>query len=154
MNTTWYNYSDSLGYLTVVTSRLFTALLTRQLVKAGCEVTPEQWALLRALLNKDGQSQDEMIHLTRYEKSSLSRLLDGLERKGLVRRERGAADRRSKIVFITGKGADVGKVGTILALDSLRALYGDIDPGELNICRNVLERIQTELLRMLREEKS
>ena len=153
MNATPYNFQYSLGYLAVVSARLFAANTNRQLAAAGLELTAEQWAMLQILLNEDGRSQEELLGFTRYEKSSLSRLLDGLEKKELIRREKSPTDGRRKNVFITEKGAEQGRTGTRLALEMLQSLYKDIDAKDLDTCRSVLARIQGGLLRVLRAEE-
>ena len=153
MSTNWYDFSSSLGYLTVTSARLFAAATNRALAEAGVGLTAEQWAMLQTLVNEDGRTQDELLRFTRYEKSSLSRLLDGMERKGLIRRERGASDARKRNVFITGKGREQGKIGTELNREVLKILYSGIDEGDLDTCREVLEHIQNGLLRILRKEE-
>ena len=153
MDANKYDFSYSLGYLTIVSSRLFAALTNRDLARLGLDLTAEQWALLRLLLNEDGMTQDAILGITRYEKSSLSRLLDGMEKRELVRRERGKQDARRKYVFITPKGMERGETGTKLALDTLEKLYDGIPENDLATCREVLCEIQSRLLQLLRGEE-
>lgn len=154
MKNEFYQFPESLGYLTIVTGRLFSAFTNRELASMRLDLTAEQWALLRLLLNEDGKSQDELLHRTRCEKSSLSRLLEGMENKGLVRRERDARDGRRKRVFLTEKGGAQGVQGTGHALETLHELYAGIDPDDLDTCRRVLLYVQTELLRKLGWEEA
>lgn len=80
MKSEWYNFSESLGYLTIVASRLFMSYTNRQITKLGLDLTAEQWGILRMLLNEDGLTQETLLRMSRYEKSTLSRLLDGMEK--------------------------------------------------------------------------
>ncbi|MCC8194505.1 MAG: MarR family transcriptional regulator [Deltaproteobacteria bacterium] len=152
MKTEWFEFSDSLGYLTLVTSRLFISVLGRKLGDAGLDFGPEQWAVLRMLLNEDGLSQEELLRLTRYEKSTLSRVLDGMEKKGLIVRKRDPEDGRRKKVFITPKGVAGGETGTEIAARNLVLLYEGIPREEFMLCRKMIEEMQSRLLRMLRGE--
>ncbi|MDR3073521.1 MAG: MarR family transcriptional regulator [Deltaproteobacteria bacterium] len=149
-----FDFSYSLGYLTTVSARLFSATLNRRLADAGLDLTSEQWAMLRVLLNEDGRNQEALLKITRHEKSSLSRILGGMEKRGLVRREKSRSDGRRKHVFITEKGAAQGAAGTRMALDVLAAIYRGIEEKDLDICRSVLARLQEGLLRIQREEEA
>ena len=141
-------FSYSLGYLTVVTGRMFASTFGRKIAEAGLDVTMEQWSILRILLNEDGCTQESILRLTYYEKSTLSRILEGLERKGLIERRRGAADGRRKEVFLTSRGFDIGVSGTSVVLALLEKLYESVDPAELDQCRAMLSLMQTRLLTM------
>lgn len=154
MNTQWYNFPNSLGYLTIVTGRLFMSTLSRQLTRRGLDLTAEQWGVLRLLLNEDGQTQEALLRATRYEKSTLSRLLDGMEKKGLVERRRGVKDARRKTVFLKPLGAEQGEAVTAIALRSLEFLYADIPPQDLDTCRDIIQLMQERLLRIGREEEA
>jgi len=148
MNTQDRQLSYSLGYLTVVTGRLFANTFGRRIAAAGLEVTMEQWGILRMLLNEDGRTQDSLLPLTRYEKSTLSRVLEGLEKKGLIERRRGGVDARRKEVFLTPKGSRIGMDGTDIVRATLAELYEGIDQAELDQCRAMLALMQTRLLAM------
>lgn len=140
--------SYSLGYLTVVTGRLFVNTFGRKIAAAGLEVTMEQWGILRMLLNEDGRTQESLLPVTRYEKSTLSRVLEGMEKKGLIERRRGGTDARRKEVFLTPKGSRIGAGGTDIVLAALAELYEGIDQTELDQCRAMLSLMQTRLLSM------
>lgn len=60
--------------------------------------------VLFRLLAKDNLSVNELARLTGIETSTLSRLLDRMSDKGLLRRSRDAHDKRSVLVSLTTKG--------------------------------------------------
>lgn len=49
-------------------------------------------------------SQHEIAGLTKVEDQTISRTLDRLERQGHIRREQDSADRRRRVVSVTGSG--------------------------------------------------
>ena len=150
MKNEWYDLSESLGYLTIVTGRLFISAMGRGFAEAGLDCSPEQWSVLRMLLNEDGLSQEALLGLTRYEKSTLSRVLDGMEKKGLVTRRRSNGDARRKKVYLTAKGVAGGEAGTEIASRNLALLYAGIPKKDFDVCRELIEEMQVRLLRLLR----
>src|SRR3546814_3516901 len=60
--------------------------------------------VLFRLLAKDHLSVNELARLTGIETSTLSRLLDRMSAKGLLRRSRDTSDKRSVLVSLTTKG--------------------------------------------------
>ncbi len=60
-------------------------------------------------------------HLGRAQ-SVVSEIVDGLERKGMLERERDPADRRRTLVWLTGAGQDaLRRDGEVLAVDAIAA---------------------------------
>ncbi len=112
------NTPSSVGPMTV------EALLSWRLVVAGRLVrtmadarlsgqaggAPALGALLR-LADEDGISQAELARRQRVEAPSMCRMVDRLERDGLVRRDRDDLDRRVIRVRITAEGRDAAAAG-------------------------------------------
>jgi MarR family transcriptional regulator for hemolysin len=89
----------------------------------------------------DGQRQTDLATALMIEAASLVRLVDLLERSGLVERLEDPDDRRSKRVWMTEAGretfAKVNRVHQSLAEELVR----DVSADELALCDSVLRRI-------------
>lgn len=72
----------------------------------GQKVTGEEWALLLILNRHDSLTPRDLSELTLRDPTTVSRLIDRLERKGLVERMRQRKDRRIVDVAITAAGRD------------------------------------------------
>src|SRR5947207_12414988 len=70
----------------------------------GLELTPEQWIVLVQLWQKDGQSQSALSDLTLRDRPTMSRILDTMEKTGLVERRVDEHDARSRLVKLTRSG--------------------------------------------------
>ncbi len=109
-------------------------------------VTPEQWAILVRLWQKDDLPQSDLAELTFRDKGSVTRLIDGLERRGYVARARDPRDARSHRILLTREGRDlekqllplvqrfvarwtrgIGGEDLAVTLRTLRALYRNLD---------------------------
>jgi len=128
--------------------------LGRRFATAGYNVTPEQWSVLLHLRQSDGPSQQALADLTDRDKPTITRMVDVLEKRGLVTRTSHQSDGRIKQVFLTetGQAARAGLLaGSRVALDD--ALAG-IDPGELHVALSVLERMRANLESRSNEDAS
>lgn len=81
-----------------------------QEVVAGHGLTLAQYLHLRELWHRDGVTQNELSQMIGIEKASSTAVLDGLERKGLIRRVRNEKDRRKVNVYLTAAGEDARAV--------------------------------------------
>ena len=68
------------------------------------DFTAEQWVILDMLYQKDGISQADLANASSKDAPTVSRIIDLLEKKGLVKRERFEHDRRRYKVFLSEKG--------------------------------------------------
>jgi len=70
----------------------------------GLDFTAEQWVIIDMLYQKGGISQTELANGSSKDAPTVSRIIDLLEKKGLVQRERFENDRRRYKIFLTEKG--------------------------------------------------
>ena len=75
--------------------------------KSGVDLTPEQFLLIDLLWNEGPMSQQTMADAMMKDKNSITKLVDALEKKGLVVRCRDMEDRRSNILTLTQKAQDM-----------------------------------------------
>jgi MarR family transcriptional regulator for hemolysin len=89
--------------------------------------------------------QKELATALGIEGPSLVRLLDSLERRGLIERREDESDRRARGIYLTQAGHDlavrVAKVGTEIQL----RLLASVPPEDLEICQRVLAQIEHQL---------
>jgi MarR family transcriptional regulator, organic hydroperoxide resistance regulator len=95
-------FERSLGYLVRYAHRAFVKALANELVPF--RISTSEWAVFRVLWAKEGYSQVELARRMRVEKASLTGVLNGMERRGLLVRKRDASDRRRVILTLTPHG--------------------------------------------------
>lgn len=96
------NETQSLGYLARYAHRAFVKALAQELEPHG--ILTAQWSVLRVLWDSEGLTQVELADRMRVEKASLTGVLDGMERRGLIVRARNAKDRRKINIALTAQG--------------------------------------------------
>ena len=116
--------AKKIGYYLERTSRLVKLRYLQAFAKLGLDITPEQWVMLDSLYQRNGRSQTELAGDSYKNAPTVSRIIDLLEKKGLVERQRFENDRRRYKIFLTDAGkAVVEKVQP--SVSSLRAQSWD-----------------------------
>jgi MarR family transcriptional regulator, temperature-dependent positive regulator of motility len=72
------------------------------------ELSPPQAFMLRTLIARPGLLQGELAEALTISRPTATRLVDGLERKGLVRRATSASDRRECSIQPTAAALELG----------------------------------------------
>ena len=67
------------------------------------DISPEQWSLIFRVVEKSGLTQKELSDTTYKDQANITRSIDRLEQKGLLRRAPNASDRRIINLFPTPK---------------------------------------------------
>lgn len=99
-----FSIDDSVGYAIYRTGKALKFELRRSFRQAGIDVTSEQWALLCRLWEQEGRSQKELAECSFKDTANITRMIDVLEGKGIVFRERDQHDRRTYRIFLTEEG--------------------------------------------------
>jgi len=94
--------SESVGYMMRRIMNMVTAEIDRELEPGG--LTSAQWVPLLKLYMGTGSNVAELARCCQQDAGSMTRLLDRLEAKGLVRRVRSGEDRRVVNIELTDEG--------------------------------------------------
>lgn len=111
----------------------------------GLELTPEQWIVLVQLWRKDGQSQSALSELTLRDRPTMSRILDTMEKSGLVERSVDEKDARSRLVKLTRSGKSLQNELVPIAKTLVARLEAGISERDLEITHKTLSRILKNL---------
>ena len=140
-----YDHNKSLGYLAGLTSRLLSNMLGKRLQEAGIEMTAEQWGAIIVLLNGDAMTQGQLGEQLYLKRSSVSRLVDGLERRGWIVRMKSPGDSRNKLVTPTQKALETAERCAAIARAVLQEAHRGMTEDEQLVCRSFLDRIIANL---------
>lgn|SRR5690554_1822173 len=103
--TTILRNTDILHLLTGRTPLNMNRLISHYLKNAGIPLTKEQWSVMAILWETDGCSQQELADATYRDRPGITRLLDNLQKEGLIERRAHETDRRTNRIFLTPAGA-------------------------------------------------
>jgi len=133
--------NSSLGYLVYRAGRALVNGLSKSFTAAGYDVTVEQWRVMVNLWKRDGQTQQELSQATGKKKTSITRLIHGMEKRNLVVRVPDKNDRRHNLIYLTHKGKQLQNDLMALAQHNLAIAQTGIAPRDLEQCKKVLSRV-------------
>jgi len=102
-------------------------------------VTVSRYRTLAILMELTDLTINELARHSSIERSALSRLLDQLEREGLISRRLRATDRRALEIRITPKGRDAYLAMRPVRRAVLKRATEGIAPGEIERMRTVIQ---------------
>ncbi|MEI8141386.1 MAG: MarR family transcriptional regulator [Chitinophagia bacterium] len=133
------------GELYSVINGIASTAVARRLQKnfrnAGLEITIEQWSILYHLWKEDGLSQQELCTRTFRDKASITRLIDNIERLGLVERIASKEDRRVNLVYLTDASKPLQEATYNLANQTMNEALQGISKEEIEIVKSVFQRV-------------
>ncbi len=116
----------------------------QRLVLKETNLTPPQYAAVNVLQESGGLSLTELSQATFSTKSTITTLVDNLEKKMLVERQPHPRDRRSLIVKLTEKGIALKK-----SAPEINFIYGEccnvLEPVEINQLGFLLKKLEETL---------
>jgi DNA-binding MarR family transcriptional regulator len=101
--------------------------LRKEFLKHGYDLTIDNFAVLFRLWQKENLTQQQLCDLTCKNKSNLTRILDTMEKKNLVRRVPNPSDRRSFGISLTEYSQSLKEPIIEIALKYSDKFFGRID---------------------------
>ncbi|MBN2079322.1 MAG: MarR family transcriptional regulator [Spirochaetes bacterium] len=118
-----------------------TRHLKKRLEAERIGISPAQMGILFLLKSENGQSMTALSRSLFIDNSTITGLIDRLEKNGLVTRERDPGDRRSHRIEITGEGiSEINRAKTVVREVNER-LTGCASEEEMIAFTNVLMNI-------------
>jgi len=109
------------------------------------ELTPTQHLILRELWSSDGQQFKELAETCNCSRSTITGVVDTMEKKELVSRESHPSDRRSLLVKLTKKGVDL-KTKTPRLESMVNGCCPEINEEEIKKLGELLQKLLNSLI--------
>jgi DNA-binding MarR family transcriptional regulator len=128
-----FKAEDRLIYLVSATSRLLTNHLRDRLRAAGVEITSSQVTMMFLLEKNQGLTMTEISRAVVADNAAVTRLVDRLEKAGLVERTADPADRRVSKIVLTDQGRRATKAAGRVARALNREIKASLTAEELEV---------------------
>ena len=133
--------NNSIGYLLTTCNNQLIKLLNRELAAAKLELTREQYVVLNNLWRKDSVSQQSIADTLGKDKYSITKLIDGLEKRKLVKRVESPNDKRVKLIKVMPKANEIRPQVIKVVETTIRKATLDIPGQDLELTKATLRKI-------------
>ena len=136
----------NLGMLIGQVHRLSTKKFVQNSHNSGIDISMDQWLVLGPIWENEGISQKEISEYCLKDKTSVTKIIDTLEKKNLVVRVPDQLDHRIKRVVLSNKGKKLFlEVIPVMELTRNQLREG-ITEKEVQLLRSVLSKIYKNLI--------
>jgi DNA-binding MarR family transcriptional regulator len=135
--------AKSIGFLLKRCGILMSQIAERRFASEPISFT--QWLVLATLTRYEQLSATALSGETGHDMGALTRIVDDLEEKGLVRRERCERDRRAVEITLTSEGRRRVQSGKRVVVELLNLLAAPYSRAEIETLIGLLQRMLTHL---------
>ncbi len=137
------------GFLLTRTTWAMNNFVNRLLKESGLnDISVAYFAALQALWDEDGLSISDLGQRVHLEKSTMTSLIDRMEKAGLLKRVNHPTDRRAYQIYLTPRGKSIQAKIDRVAHQAYQALTRGISEKELKVsievCRQILQNAERE----------
>ncbi|MBI2414043.1 MAG: MarR family transcriptional regulator [Deltaproteobacteria bacterium] len=136
-----YTMDESVGFLLKQAAGVIEKRLAAELRKKCPESTTAQWVILMLVGNGKCRTAAELSEAMSTDMGSVTRMLDRLETKGLVKRTRSTKDRRLVDLSLTEAGEELFPHLPEASINALNALLGGFTKDEVGELKALLRRL-------------
>lgn len=131
-----FDFEQAPGHLIRRAHQISAAVFAENMHDFG--VTPVQFAILNALIGVNGVDQVTLAGRVAFDAATLGSVIGRLEKKGWVRRQPAAEDRRRKLLWLTAEGER-----------AVTAMKSQVEAVQQHILEPLGEEERQQLLRLL-----
>lgn len=115
--------------------------LAETLAENELDVSPEQLQVLTVLWELESCTQQEIANRVGRERATITRIIDTMEKKKLVKRKASKSDKRSNQITLTKQSEAMQEKALAIKSETNSSIFADIDGYELNMAQMLLDRI-------------
>jgi DNA-binding MarR family transcriptional regulator len=130
---------DMPGHLIRRLQQIASALFLEQ--AKAFDFTPVQYAALVAIKNNPGLDQTALCNTIALDRSTIGDVVGRLQKRGLISRANGAADRRTKRLHVTATGNRMIKDIDGAVAETQRLILAPLKPGERSTFMQMLKHL-------------
>ena len=134
------------GFLIAKIRQVAGRIFERMLRDCNIEINSAQGRIMFALWQEDGISINELAKKTQLKKSTLTSMLDRLERMAYIRRQRSQRDRRKILIQRTSKDKNLERDYVKLSQEHTKIFFHGFSEDQMDRFEEDLKRILKNLM--------
>lgn len=140
-----FDLESCIAFLTNKTSKMMADAFNERLIPLG--ITRVQWIAMYYLLKYDGITQKDLGEKMDIKESTVARLIDRMEKDGLVNRTKESHDKRVTNLHLTESGKKFFESVMFEGEKMNRIFSKDITYEELEIFNKVLQKFNNNIIK-------
>jgi DNA-binding MarR family transcriptional regulator len=138
-----FRASESIGYLMKRVKNLMTDIIEAAFERHGFNFT--HWIVLMYLRDGLGNTTAGICREMHHDSGALTRVVDQLEQRGLINRQRSREDRRVVELELTRSGRETVEQLIPVVVDHLNGALDALSYDEIDQLKHLLQRVLTRL---------
>ena len=134
-----------IGMLMSQVDRLCTKKFGQNAQKFGIDISQDQWMVLGPIWKNKGISQKDIAEYCGKDKTSVTKIIDTLEKKNLLVRVPDQLDQRIKRVVLSKKGKEMMENSMVVMEQTRNEVRKGISDQEIDLFKIVLSKIYNNL---------
>ncbi|MDA9946440.1 MarR family transcriptional regulator [Candidatus Marinimicrobia bacterium] len=134
-----------IGMLMSQVDRLCTKKFGQNAQNAGINISQDQWLVLGPVWKVGGIAQKDIADYCGKDKTSVTKIIDTLEKRNLMVRVPDQIDQRIKRVFLSNKGKEMMKSAMPIITQTRNEVSKGITDKEIDLFKTVLIKIYKNL---------
>lgn len=141
-----------MNYILDETSIVWLIVKSRYLLKRklhdelkNYDITLEQWAILSRVYRAEGCNQKKIAEMSLKDRAAVTRILNILENKGIVKRETSSYDKREFLIYLTDKGHDLYDKTAAVMSKNAQEIDSLFNESELKEVKHLLNKLISNL---------
>jgi DNA-binding MarR family transcriptional regulator len=114
--------------------------LAKHMKEKNLPITPDQFRVLTHLWQNEGCSQQELAVSSLRDRANVTRIIDILEREGIVERMDHETDRRIFKIQLTRRGKELEKEAMECGQSAIDDALKGVSKSDLEVCMRVLNK--------------
>ena len=139
------DYDNVIGFVVSQAGYRLSQALARAIASLGSDLKPREFAILNRLHERGELTQIQLAERTYKDKPAITRMLDRLIARGLVRKEPSLADGRAMVVSLTPAGKAMRNAIVPLTVQFLETACAGVSADDLATTVATLKRISAQI---------
>ena len=140
-----YKQSSTASDLIYLVARHLRQKLSNFFKKAQIDLSPEQWRLLLQVAEKNGRPQSEFADPILNDRPNITRIIDGLEKRGFLARSAAPGDRRSTLIYLTHDGKELINTCIPEVIEEISTCFEGLNEKDVSELLRIMTIIETNL---------
>lgn len=140
-----FNFETSFGRAMGMAHTALFRHLAKLMREKNLPITPEQFGVLTHLWRSDGLQQSELAVCTNRNRANVTRVIDILEREGIVERRDDPNDRRVFKIYLTQLGKQLKEETAACAQQSIQDALKGVSAKDRATAMDVFQKIRHNL---------